>query len=155
MGTLGPALVGGIAGLVVAGIGIVSAIITARHHRAREHDNWLRDQRLRHSVDFVTAVRRLINEYRRAGEAGMNQDEREDLRARMRTARTAIELLCSPTAVAAARTVNDLLYQTTPGEPADHRQTTEAAFQATVEALRAELTPAAATAHRKPRVPEF
>ncbi|BBH67394.1 hypothetical protein ACTI_40790 [Actinoplanes sp. OR16] len=134
-----PAIVAACSALIVAAIGVAGAVIGARLHKAREHQHWLRDQRLRVSVDFITATRRLLNEYRRIGEAGMDQDERNELRGRMRTARSAIELLFAPATVAAVKLVNDLLYLTRPGESAAQKEQSEDAFRQVVLALRAEV----------------
>jgi hypothetical protein len=71
----------------------------------------------------------------------MDQTERAELRGRMRTARSAIELLYSPAAVSAAKMTNDLLYTTRPGESVEQKQAAEDAFRRAVLALRAEVNP--------------
>ena len=134
-----PAIIGACAAFVVAGVGLLGAVVGARLNKTREHQHWLRDQRLRVAVDFITATRRLLNEYRRIGEAGMDQVERNELRGKMRTARSGIELLCSPGTVRAAKLVNDSLYITRPGEPTAQKTASEAAFRQAVLALRAEV----------------
>jgi hypothetical protein len=134
-----PAIIAAAAALVAAGFGLLGAVVGARLHKSREHQHWLRDQRLRVSVDFITATRRLLNEYRRHGEAGMDPLERSELRGKMRSARSAIELLCSPATVAAAKLVNDSLYVTRPTESVEQREATEDAFRQAVHALRAEV----------------
>jgi hypothetical protein len=151
-----PAIIAACAALVVAGVGLLGAVVGARLHKSREHDHWLRDQRLRVSVDFITATRRLLNEYRRHGEAGMDPVERNELRGKMRSARSAIELLCSPATVAAAKLVNDFLYTTQPGESAEQTTASEAAFRQVVLALRAEVNsePNPNKGRREPRRPE-
>jgi len=134
-----PAIIAAVAALAAAGFGVLGAVVGARLHKSREHQHWLRDQRLRVSVDFITATRRLLNEYRRHGEAGMDAVERGELRGKMRSARSAIELLCSPETVAAAKLVNDSLYTTGPKESAEQKEATEDAFRQAVSALRAEV----------------
>ena len=134
-----PAIIGACAALIVAGVGLLGAVVGARLNKTREHQHWLRDQRLRVAVDFITATRRLLNEYRRLGEAGMDPLERNELRGKMRTARSGIELLCSPGTVTAAKLINDSLYITRPGEPAAQTAASEAAFRQAVLALRAEV----------------
>jgi hypothetical protein len=133
------ALIAACAALLAASITYGGVLTGARLNKIRERQNWLRDQRLRYSVDFITSTRQLLNEYRRHGEEGMDQTERSELRGRMRYARSAIELLYPSEAIAAVRKINDGLYDTRPGETKEKRKATEEAFQMAVSALRGGL----------------
>ena len=139
MTNLAPAFIAGAVALVVAAIGVGGAALGARLHKKREFEHWLRDQRLGCAVEFITSTRRLLNQYRLHGEAGMDQEERNELRGRMRNARSSIELLCSAETVAAAKKVTELLYITGPNETAERTAAAEAAFAAVVRALRSEI----------------
>jgi hypothetical protein len=137
MGNLAAAGFGAIASLAVVAIG---AWLQAQ----RERRHWLRDQKLRGAVDYVTTTRYLLNQYRRVGEQGMNQDDRQDWRNRMQTARSTLTLLCSTPTVSLANDVAAALYRTHPDSDLDQNAETDAIFRALVKQLRKELgSPAA------------
>lgn len=132
MGNLAAAGFGAIASLAVVAIG---AWLQAQ----RERRHWLRDQKLRGAVDYVTTTRYLLNQYRRVGEQGMDQDDRREWRSRMQTARSTLALLCSAPTVSLANDVAAALYRTHPSSEQAQNAETEAIFQDLVEQLRKEL----------------
>ncbi|MEV4811146.1 hypothetical protein [Micromonospora avicenniae] len=98
MGNLAAAGFGALASLVVVAIG---AWLQAQ----RERRHWLRDQKLRGAVDYVTSTRYLLNQYRKVGELGMNEDDRREWRNRMQSARSTLSLLCGARTVTLANDV--------------------------------------------------
>ncbi|SBT37268.1 hypothetical protein [Micromonospora auratinigra] len=132
MGNLGAAGLGALASLVVVALG---AWLQAR----RERRHWLRDQRFRGAVDYITSTRYLLSQHRRVGEAGMDEDDRREWRSRMQTARSTLSLLGSPRTVTLANDVARALDRLDPDADADDQAAAEAAFQDLVWQLREEL----------------
>lgn len=132
MGNLAAAGFGALASLIVVAIG---AWLQAQ----RERRHWLRDQKLRGAVDYVTSTRYLLNQYRRLGEQGMDQDDRREWRSRMQTARSTLTLLCSARTVALANDVAAALYGLGPNVDEAQEAAADEAFQDLVRQLRKEL----------------
>jgi hypothetical protein len=132
MGNLPAAGVGAIASLVVVGIG---ALLQGR----RERRHWLRDQKLKAAVDFLTATRYLLNQYRRIGAPNMVEEHRREWRAKMQSARSALVLLCSTPVVQRADEVATRLQQMTPDTDAQVAAATDDAFLRLISDLRREI----------------
>ncbi|RKN20963.1 hypothetical protein D7147_09135 [Micromonospora musae] len=132
MGNLAAAGFGALASLVVVALG---AWLQAR----RERRQWLRDQKLRAAVEYVTSTRYLLSQYRKVGELGMDQDDRREWRNRMQSARSTLSLLCGARTVSLANDVARDLYRLGPDADAAQRAAAETAFQQLVWQLRREL----------------
>ena len=132
MGNLVAAGFGALASLVVVAVG---AWLQAQ----RERRHWLRDQKLRGAVDYVTSTRYLLNQYRKLGEQGMDQDDRREWRSRMQTARSTLTLLCSARTVSLANDVAAALYGLGPNSDEPQEAAADEAFQDLVRQLRKEL----------------
>ncbi|MER7443679.1 hypothetical protein [Micromonospora avicenniae] len=132
MGNLAAAGFGALASLVVVAIG---AWLQAQ----RERRHWLRDQKLRGAVDYVTSTRYLLNQYRKVGELGMDEDDRREWRNRMQSARSTLSLLCGPRTVTLANDVARALYRLGPESDEAQEDAAETAFQNLVWQLRKEL----------------
>ncbi|MEV6373340.1 hypothetical protein [Micromonospora musae] len=132
MGNLAAAGFGALASLVVVALG---AWLQAR----RERRQWLRDQKLRAAVEYVTSTRYLLSQYRKVGELGMDQDDRREWRNRMQGARSTLSLLCSARTVSLANDVARDLYRLGPDADEAQRAAAETAFQQLVRQLRREL----------------
>ncbi|MEU8182921.1 hypothetical protein AB0B85_05495 [Micromonospora sp. NPDC049044] len=132
MGNLAAAGFGALASLVVVALG---AWLQAQ----RERRQWLRDQKLRGAVDYLTSTRYLLSQYRRVGEVGMDQDDRREWRSRMQSARSTLSLLCSARTVSLANDVARALYDLSPDSDEAHKKAAESAFRNLVWQLRKEL----------------
>lgn len=132
MGNLAAAGFGALASLVVVAIG---AWLQAQ----RERRHWLRDQKLRGAVDYVTSTRYLLNQYRKVGELGMDEDDRREWRNRMQSARSTLSLLCGARTVTLANDVARALYRLGPESDEAQEDAAETAFQNLVWQLRQEL----------------
>jgi hypothetical protein len=132
MGNLAAAGLGAFASLVVVSIG---AFLQSR----RERRHWLRDQKLKAAVDYLTATRYLLNQYRRVGSANMVEEHRREWRARMQTARSTLVLLCSPSVVERADDVANRLYRTAPDLDDAAAAETDEVFRRLVSDLRSEI----------------
>ncbi|MFI7425812.1 hypothetical protein ACIBPB_02370 [Micromonospora sp. NPDC049836] len=132
MGNVAAAGFGALASLVVVALG---AWLQAQ----RERRHWLRDQKLRGAIDYVTSTRYLLSQYRRVGESGMDQDDRREWRNRMQSARSTLSLLCSARTVSLANDVAKTLYDLGPDSDVAQKQAAESAFQNLVWQLRKEL----------------
>ena len=132
MGNLPAAGIGAMASLVVVAIG---ALLQAR----REQRHWLRDQKLKAAVDYLTATRYLLNQYRRVGSANMVEEHRREWRSRMQTARSALVLLCGPRVVQRADEVAGRLQQMTPDTDPAIADATDESFLQLISDLRLEI----------------
>lgn len=126
------ALLGALVGLAAVALG---AWLQAR----RERSGWLREQKLRAATDFTSAVRHLLNQYRKTGPDGMDQDDRREWRYRMQAGRATLYLLCADRTVRLADQLASALHATLPTQTAEQTAATEDLFRQVAKALRSEI----------------
>src|SRR5215469_11643361 len=89
-----------IAGLIGAVIGLGGVFVGSWLQGRKEHQGWLRDQKLRAAVGFIGAMGDIHDLRRRS--AGTEVAVEQDAWARAQDARSALYLLCDPGTVQAA-----------------------------------------------------
>lgn len=131
-------MTGVLTGVVGALLGLTAVALGAWLQSRRERLGWLRDQKLRAAVEFTSATRYLINQYRAVGAQRMDQAERREWRHRMQNGRAALYLLCSEHVIALADELASALYATVPGDP-EQADRTDELFRRMTVALRREI----------------
>jgi hypothetical protein len=131
MGTLLAGVIGALVGLLGVGTG---AWLQGR----KEHQRWLRDQKLRAAVDFIGATGDI---YDRRRQPRRRRDSAEDSAqwARAQDARSALYLLCESTTVHAAEVLIQRVRQVEPRADGSHDSEIITLLQDLVRRLRQEL----------------
>lgn len=127
-------------GVVGALVGLIAVAVGAWLQARRERGNWLRDQKLRAAVEYTAAMRYLLNQYRTAGAAGMDQVDRREWRHKMQAGRAGLHLLCAPATTAVVDDLASALHGTHPDEEPEFTEQTEALFKEVSLAIRDELS---------------
>lgn len=94
-----------LAGIGGALIGLMSVAIGAWLQSRREHQRWLRDQKLRAAIDFIGGTGDLYQRRRQLRSEGSSVIDGQAAWVRLQDGRSALHLLCKASTVDAAEAV--------------------------------------------------
>jgi hypothetical protein len=94
-----------LAGIGVALIGLMGVAIGAWLQSRREHHRWLRDQKLRATIDFIGGTGDLYQRRRQLRSEGSSVIDGQAAWVRLQDGRSALHLLCEASTVDAAEAV--------------------------------------------------
>jgi hypothetical protein len=126
------------AALLGALIGLTGVLTGAWLNARREDRRWLRDQRLRAAVEFLSHCG-LLYERLRQSNAELAAEQRIELRHGIQASRSALLLLCGPETADLADRLAQRVQRSSPDKSPDDRDTTIELLRQLTDQLRAEL----------------
>jgi hypothetical protein len=126
-----------LAGIGGALVGLMGVAIGAWLQSRREHQRWLRDQKLRAAIDFIGGTGDLYQRRRQLLSAGSSLIDGQAAWARIQDGRSALHLLCEASTVDMAEAVVMRVGHT--AAEADQDDEATALLRDLVQRLRAEL----------------
>jgi hypothetical protein len=129
-----------LAGLLGAVVGLLGVVLGAVLNGRRDDRKWLRDQKLRGAVDFLTASGEL---YDKVTQLNSNDDrwpeELLELRNRMQSGRSVLLLLCTDDTISAANELAQRVWAAS-GTNKEYRDETLSLVKRLTRMIRSELT---------------
>jgi hypothetical protein len=127
-----------LAGLLGAVIGLAGVLTGAWLNARREDRRWLRDQRLRASVEFLSACG-LLYDRRRQVRTELTAEQEIEQRHLIQTSRSALLLLCTTETADLADRLAQTVLKTSPNTPPDNHAATISLLRQFTQKLRIEL----------------
>jgi hypothetical protein len=116
-----------LAGAIGASVSLIGVMLGAWFNARRQDRMWIRDQKLKGAVDFVTAGGQLYDQQRGNSTSSDHAPTRKELVARMQDGRSVLYLLCSETTVDLAEELARKVFRASPAiSPEEHGETMEA-----------------------------
>jgi hypothetical protein len=128
-----------LAGVIGALVGLVGVAAGAWLQGRKEHQRWLRDQKLRAAIDFIGATGDLYDHRRRPLPPGTPSIDESTRWARAQDGRSALYLLCDQRTVELAETLITSVRHLEPAADGSHNDEVLSLLRDLVRRLRAEL----------------
>lgn len=128
-----------LAGMVGALIGLVGVAAGSWLQARKEHQHWLRDQKLRAAIDFIGATGDLYDRQYQLQSTGESLIDERAAKVRAQDARSALYLLCGKNTVDAAEALIKRARHSEFGSDGSHDQVTFGLLRDLVARLRLEL----------------
>jgi hypothetical protein len=128
-----------LAGMIGALVGLVGVAAGAWLQGRKEHQRWLRDQKLQAAIDFIGATGELYDHRRHPLPPGAASIDESAQWARAQDGRSALYLLCDQRTVEAAETLITSVRRLEPATDGSHNDEVLSLLRDLVRRLRAEL----------------
>lgn len=125
---------------ITAAAGLLGVLVGASIAQGREDKRWLRDAKLEGVRQFISTSSLVYDRLSRVGDADLPIDARLELRNRVQSGRTVINLLCSEPTVDLAEQLATLVNNTQPALPESNRKIVYETLRALTAAVRTELS---------------
>ena len=128
-----------LAGVIGALVGLAGVAAGAWLQGRKEHQRWLRDQKLRAAIDFIGATGDLYDHRRRSLPPGTSSIDESAQQARAQDGRSALYLLCDDRTVDLAEALITRVRHLEPKADGSHNDEIVSLLRDLVRRLRAEL----------------
>lgn len=128
-----------LAGVLGAVIGLLGVAVGAWQQGRKEHQRWLRDQKLRAAVDFIGATGDIYDQRREAVKQGTGPADESIQWHRAQDGRSAVHLLCDDHTVDLAESLVVAVRHFIPGVGGSHDEAIISMLRELVQHLRVEL----------------
>jgi hypothetical protein len=126
-----------LAGLIGAAVGLGGVVVGTWLQGLKEHQRWLRDQKLRAAISYIGSTGEIYDQRRQS--ADTDSAVEQAALARAQDARSALYLLCDSGTVEVAEALIQRVRHTQPISAGQHDDETLALLRDLVQRLRAEL----------------